>query len=149
MIVPPYRGIGPVREVSGLGDEKGLIPVGATYRSRQYPHIFAAGAAIQLKPKMTTLLPCGVFIPGTASAEMGRVAAINMAADLGYGEPVEKPASAMKSFYVLDSAGHGLFMSLGPQAWLNLQLNVPGPWGHWAKIMTEKYQMWQLQTGRY
>ena len=149
MIVPPYRGIGPVREVSGLGDEKGLIPVNSTYRSRQYPHIFAAGTAIQLKPQMTTLLPCGVFIPGTASAEMGRVAAINMAADLGYGEPVEKPATAMKSFYVLDSAGHGLFMSLGPQAWLNVQLNVPGPWGHWAKIITEKYQMWQLQTGRY
>jgi sulfide:quinone oxidoreductase len=149
MIVPPYRGIGPVREVSGLGDEKGLIPVDATYRSRQYPHIFAAGAAIQLKPQRTTLLPCGVFIPGTASAEMGRVAAINMAADLGYGEPVEKPATAMKSFYVLDSAGHGLFMSLGPQAWLNVQLNVPGPWGHWAKVITEKYQMWQLQTGRY
>ena len=149
MIVPPYRGIGPVREVSGLGDEKGLIPVDATYRSRQYPHIFAAGAAIQLKPRGTTLLPCGVFIPSTASAEMGRVAAINMAADLGYGEPVEKPATAMKSFYVLDSAGHGLFMSLGPQAWLNVQLNVPGPWGHWAKVITEKYQMWQLQTGRY
>ena len=149
MIVPPYRGIGPVREVAGLGDERGLIPVDATYRSRQYPHIFAAGAAIQLKPKMTTLLPCGVFIPGTASAEMGRVAAINMAADLGYGEPVEKPATAMKSFYVLDSAGHGLFMSLGPQAWLNAQLNVPGPWGHWAKVIAEKYQMWQLQTGRY
>lgn len=149
MIVPPYRGIGPVREVPELGDENGLIPVDATYRSLRYPHIFAAGAAIQLKPRVKTLLPCGVFVPGTASAEMGRVAATNMAADLGYGEPVEKPANEMKSFYVLDSAGHGLFMSLGPQAWLNAQLNLPGPWGHWAKIMTEKYQLWQLQTGRY
>jgi sulfide:quinone oxidoreductase len=149
MIVPPYRGIGPVREVPGLGDEKGLIPVDATYRSRQYPNIFGAGAAIQLKPPVTTLLPCGVFIPGTASAEMGRVAATNMAADLGYGKPLEKPAAEMKSFYVLDSAGHGLFMSLGPQSWLNVQLNVPGPWGHWAKVMTEKYQMWQLQSRRY
>jgi hypothetical protein len=80
---------------------------------------------------------------------MGRIAAANIAADLGYGEPVKKPATAMKSFYVLDSVGHGLFMSLGPQSWLNVQLNVPGPWGHWAKQMTEKYQMWQLQSGRY
>ena len=24
-----------------------------------------------------------------------------------------------------------------------------GPWGHWAKIMADKYQMWQLQSGRY
>jgi sulfide:quinone oxidoreductase len=149
MIVPPYRGIPPVREVPGLGDRDGHISVDANYRSQQYPDIFAAGAAIQLKPQVTTLLPCGVFIPGTASAEMGRVAATNMAADLGYGEPLEKPPTEMKSFYVLDSAGHGLFMSLGPQSWLNVQLNVPGPWGHWAKVMTEKYQMWQLQSGRY
>jgi sulfide:quinone oxidoreductase len=149
MIVPPYRGIGPVRQVPGLGDEKGHIPVDGTYRSQGYPHIFAAGAAIQLKPQVITGLPCGVLIPGTASAEMGRVAATNIAADLGYGSPIEKPATAMKSFYVLDSAGHGLFMSLGAQSWLNVQLNVPGPWGHWAKIMTEKYQMWQLQSGRY
>ncbi len=149
MIVPPYRGIGPVREAPGLGDEEGRIPVDATYRSRSYPHIFAAGAAVQLEPQVTTLLPCGVFIPGTASAEMGRLAATNIAADLGYGEPVEKPVTAMKSFYVMDSAGHGLFMSLGPQSWSNVQLNIPGPWGHWAKIVAEKYQMWQLQSGRY
>jgi len=149
MIVPAYRGIRPVREVPGLSDKDGRIPVDGDYRSQQYPDIFAAGAAIQLKPQVTTLLPCGVFIPGTASAEMGRAAATNIAADLGYGELLEKPATAMKSFYVLDSAGHGLFMSLGPQSWLNVQLNVPGPWGHWAKVMTEKYQMWQLQSGRY
>jgi sulfide:quinone oxidoreductase len=149
MIIPPYRGIRPVREVPDLGDAEGRIPVDATYRSRKYPHIFAAGAAIQLKSQGRMVLPCGVFVPGTASAEMGRIAATNIAADLGYGEPVEKPATSMKSFYVLDSAGHGLFMSLGPQSWLNVQLNVPGPWGHWAKTMAEKYQMWQLQSGRY
>jgi len=149
MIVPPYRGISPVREVPNLGDKDGRIPVDGTYRSEHYPNIHAAGAAIQLKPQVTTLLPCGVFVPGTVSAEMGRVAAANIAADLGYGERIEKPATAMKSFYVFDSAGHGLFMSLGPQSWLNLQLNMPGPWGHWAKLMAEKYQMWQLQSGRY
>jgi len=149
MIVPPYRGIKPVREVPNLGDEEGRIPVDVYYRSQQYKNIFAAGAAIQLKSRVTTLLPCGVFVPGTVSAEMGRMAATNIAADLGYGERIEKPATGMKSFYVFDSAGHGLFMSLGPQAWLNVQINVPGPWGHWAKIMTEKYQMWQLQSGRY
>lgn len=149
MIVPPYRGIKPVREVANLGDESGRVPVDAYYRSKHYPDIFAAGVAVQLKPQVTTLLPCGVLVPGTVSAEMGRVAAANMAADLGYGEPVEKPANALKSFYVLDSAGHGLFMSLGSQSWLNVQLNVRGPWGHWAKRITERYQMWQLQTGRY
>jgi len=149
MIVPPYRGIKPVREVSNLGNKDGRIPVDAAYRSQNFPNIFAAGAAVQLKPQVITLLPCGVFVPGTASAEMGRIAAANIAADLGYGERVEKPVTTMKSFYVFDSAGHGLLMSLGPQSWLNVQLNIPGPWGHWAKIMTEKYQMWQLQTGRH
>lgn len=149
MIVPSYRGIQPVRDVPNLGDADGRIPVDATYRSQIYPDIFAAGVAIQLKPQTMTLLPCGVLVPGTASAEMGRVAAANIAADLGYGRPLKKPATALKSFYVLDSVGHGLFMSLGSQSWLNVQLSVPGPWGHWAKTITEKYQMWQLQSGRY
>lgn len=149
MIVPPYRSIEPLRSVPNLGDDKKGIPVDAYYRSLGVPTVFAAGAAIQLKPLTKSLLPCGVFIPGTASAEMGRVAAINIAADLGYGAPVEKSVKEMKSFYVLDSAGQGIFMSLGAQPWLNMQLNVPGPWGHWAKVMAEKYQMWQMQSGRY
>jgi sulfide:quinone oxidoreductase len=149
MLVPPFRGIKPVREVPGLGDERGRIPVDDYYRSLKYPDIFASGVAIQVKPEVSSLLPCDVLITGTVSAEMGRVAAANIAADLGYGSPVRKPASALKSFYVLDSGSHGLFMSLGSQSWLNLQLNVPGPWSHWAKVIAEKYQIWQIQTGRY
>ena len=149
MIVPMYRGIKPVRDVPGLADEDGRIPVDDYYRSPAYPDIFAAGVAIQIKRRTSTLLPCGVFVPGTVSAEMGRLAAVNLSADLGYGEMQKKPAGALKSFYVLDSGGRGLFMSLGSRSWLNLQLNVPGPWSHWAKIVAEKYQMWQLQSGRY
>lgn len=149
MIVPPYRGIKPVRDVPDLADEDGRIPVDDYYRSLAYPDIFAAGVAIQIKGPATTLLPCGVLVPGTVSAEMGRLAATNLAADLGYGQPQKRPAGALKSFYVLDSGDRGLFMSLSARSWLNLQLNVPGPWSHWAKVVAEKYQMWQLQSGRY
>lgn len=149
MIVPPYRGIKPVRDVLGLADNQGLIPVDDFYRSQIYPDIFAAGIAMQVKPQVQTTLPCGVLIPGTVSAEMGRGAAVNIAADLGHGEAMPKPAGDLKSFYVFDSGAHGLFMSLGSQRWLNVQLNIPGPWSHWAKVAAERYQMWQLQSGRY
>lgn len=149
MIVPPYRGIKPVRDVPNLGDAEGRIPVDDFYRSRTYPDISAAGIAMQVEPQVPTTLPCGVFIPGTVSAELGRGAAVNIAADLGHGEPVAKPAGGLKSFYVFDSGAHGLFMSLGTQRWLNVQLNIPGPWSHWAKVAAERYQMWQLQSGRY
>ena len=149
MIVPPYRGIQPISDVPNLADAEGRIPVDDFYRSRAYPDIFAAGIAMQVEPQAPTTLPCGVFIPGTVSAEMGRGAAVNMAADLGHGETVPKPSGGLKSFYVLDSGSQGLFMSLGPQSWLNVQLNIPGPWSHWAKVATERYQMWQLQSGRY
>jgi sulfide:quinone oxidoreductase len=148
MIVPPYRGIQPVQDVPHLGDEEGRIAVDDHYRSVHYPDIFAAGAAVQVKPSVSTLLPCGVFIPGTASSQMGRLAAANLAADLGYGSHEVKPPTDIKSLYVLDSGGHGLFMSLGSRSWLNVQVNIPGPWSHWAKVITEKYQMWQVQEGR-
>lgn len=149
MLVPPFKGIKPVRDVPGLGDEQGRIPVDDYYRSVSNPDIFAAGVAIQIKPQTSTLLPCDVLIPGTFSAEMGRLAAINIAADLGHTSPIHKPVNVLKAFYVLDSGSHGLFMSLGSQSWLTVQLNVPGPWSHWAKVMAEKYQMWQIQSGRY
>ncbi|MCA9960415.1 MAG: FAD-dependent oxidoreductase [Anaerolineales bacterium] len=148
MIVPPHRGIEPVCAVPNLGDEDGRIPVDDYYRSIHYPDIFAAGAAVQVKPKVSTLLPCGVFVPGSVSSEMGRVTAVNLAADLGHGTHKIKPPTDIKSLYVLDSGGHGLLMSLGPQSWLNVQVNIPGPWSHWAKVITEKYQMWQIQEGR-
>lgn len=149
MLVPPYRGIKAVRDVPGLADEQGRIPVDAYYRSQSQPDIFAAGVAVQVKPTTLTTLPCGVLITGAVSAEMGRVAAANMAADLGHGQPVAKPPQAIKALYVLDAGAHGLFLSLGAQPWQNLQISLPGPWSHWAKVVTEKYQMWQLQTGKY
>jgi sulfide:quinone oxidoreductase len=149
MLVPPYRGIKAVRDVPGLADTQGRIPIDDNYRSLSRPHIYAAGAAALVKPTTPTLLPCGVLITGAVSAEMGRVAAANIAADLGYGQPVSRPPDSIKALYVLDSGSHGLFMSLGAQPWLNLQVNLPGPWSHWAKVVTEKYQMWQLQTGKY
>jgi sulfide:quinone oxidoreductase len=149
MIVPPYRGIKPIRDVPDLGDTNGHIPVNQFYRSQTYPDIFAAGIATQVKPQVITTMPCGVFIPGTVSAKMGQGAAVNIAAELGYGELVAHSADSLKSFYVLDSGSQGLFMSLSSKSWLNIQLNIPGPWSHWAKIATERYQMWQLQSGRY
>jgi hypothetical protein len=79
---------------------------------------------------------------------MGRITAVNLAADLGHGQHEAKPPTDIKSLYVLDSGGHGLFMSLGSQSWLNVQINIPGPWSHWAKVITEKYQMWQVREGR-
>ena len=149
MIVPPYRGIRAVRETPELADGEGRIPVDDYLRSKAHPDIYAAGAAVQIKPATTSGLPLGVLVPGTASAEMGRLAAVNLAADFGHGELKPGSPEAIKSFYVLDSGGRGLFMSLGSQSWLNVQLNIPGPWSHWAKVMTERYQMWQLQSGRY
>ena len=149
MLVPPYRGIEAVQAAPGLADDQGRILVDAYYSSLTYLDIFAAGVAAQIKPTAKTVLPCGLLITGTMSAEMGRAAANNIAADLGFGQAVPKSLEVLKAFYVLDSGSHGLLMSLGSQPWLNLQLNLPGPWSHWAKMMAEKYQMWQIQQGKY
>jgi sulfide:quinone oxidoreductase len=149
MLVPTYRGIKPVRDVPGLADGEGRIPVDSYYRSLRFPSVFAAGVAMQVKPVVETLFPCGVFVPGVVSADMGRKAAANIAADLWLGQLVQKSVELDAFVYILDSGAQGLFISLGPQAWVNLQLNLPGPWSHWAKVIAEKYQMWQIQAGKY
>ena len=104
---------------------------------------------MQIRPRVETLFPSGVFVPGVVSAEMGRTAAANIAADLSHGLPVKKTQEEINAFYVLDSGAQGLFISLGPQSWLNLQINLPGPWSHWAKVIVERYQIRQLQMGNY
>ncbi len=148
MIIPPYKGTELVKQVPNLANEAGLIPIDEHYRSPAYSDIFAAGTAVQVEPKKhTNLLPLGVFTPSTVSSEMGRIAATNLAADLGYGNHEVKRPADINAVYVLDSGDKGLFLSLGPQSWLNVQLNLPGPFGHWAKVMTEKFQMWQIQSG--
>lgn len=149
MLIPPYRGIKPVREVSDLVDEQGLIPVDEYQRSVHDLDIYAAGTAAKIEGTSSGTLPLGRFTPGTVSAEMGRIAATNIAADLGHGDKRVRTEQELKAFYVLDSGGDGLLMSLGAQSWLNLQVKVPGPWSHWAKSLAERYQMWQVQTGIY
>lgn len=149
MLIPPYRGIKPLRDIPNLVNERGLIPVDDHQRSLAYPDIFAAGTATQIEHESAGLLPLGQFFPGTVSAEMGRIAATNIAADFGVGTPRVRTDETLKAFYVLDSGGEGLLMSLGAQPWLNLQMRVPGPWSHWAKSMVERYQMWQVQIGKY
>jgi sulfide:quinone oxidoreductase len=149
VIVPPYIGIGPVRETPDLADARGQIPVDDYYKSTKYPSIYAVGTAIQIEPTDKPLLPCGILVTGKVSAEMGRIAAANIAADFGVGVPIQKSPRDLKDFYVLDSGSQGLFMSLGSQPWLNLQVNLPGPWSHWAKVIAEDYQMWQLKSGRF
>jgi sulfide:quinone oxidoreductase len=150
MLIPAYRGIKPVQAVTGLADEAGQIPVDPYYRSPRYLNIFAAGVAMQVKSAKSHIFPCGVFTPGVMSAEMGRAAAINLAADLGYGYPIPRSADGLEEFlYVLDMGSQGLFISFGSHSWLNLQTRLPGPWSHWAKIIAEKYQMYQLQAGKF
>ena len=149
MLVPPQQGIQPIRKIPGLTDVEGRIPVDGYYRSLQYPGIFAAGGTMRIEPKVETLFPCGVFVPGVVSAEMGRAAAANIAADYRHGSPMKKRQEEINAFYVLDSGVQGLFVSLGPQSWLNLQINLPGPWSRWAKVLAEKYRLRQLQMGNY
>ena len=125
------------------------IEVDEYQRSTTHPAIYAAGTSAKMEPASSTLLPLERFVPGTVSAELGRIAARNIAADLGHGGPYPRTEESLKGFYVLDTSGEGTLMSLGTQSWLNLQLRVPGPWSHWAKSVAERYQMWQLQTGQY
>ncbi|MFN8459091.1 MAG: hypothetical protein U0401_31325 [Anaerolineae bacterium] len=44
-----------------------------------------------------------MLIPGTFSAGIGRIATINIAADVGHGSPIHKPVNVLKAFYVLNS----------------------------------------------
>jgi len=139
-VLPPLRGIDPVRAVEAITTPSGFVRVDPLYRTHDYPEIFACGVAVHIDPPEATRIPCAVPRTGYISEEMARVVAYNIAAVLKGRRPVALPPSSIDAKYVLDAGNTGIIFSsdhfIGPRdhTWL-----IPGPEAHWAKVAFEKY----------
>jgi sulfide:quinone oxidoreductase len=140
MFAPRFVGVDPVRALDEITTATGLVRVGATYQTLDYPEVFAAGVAVQVDPPEHTEVPCGVPKTGYLSEEMARVVAHNVVASIA-GEPlVRLPPASIDAKCILDAGNNGIIMTsdrfLEPRqhAWL-----IPGPEAHWAKLAFEKY----------
>ncbi|MGB7416134.1 MAG: FAD/NAD(P)-binding oxidoreductase, partial [Thermosynechococcaceae cyanobacterium] len=83
MLLPPFRGPRFVREVEGLGDAKGLLPVLPTYQHPDFASVYSVGVVTQLAPPEQTPIPIGVPKTGQMTEAMGMAVAHNIAIKLG------------------------------------------------------------------
>jgi len=90
VLIPAFYGAQVVRDVDGLGNPRGFIPVDKHLRSTAFPSIYAVGVSVAIAPPVPTAVPVGVPKTGHMSEEMATRAAANIAAEVtGDGELVD------------------------------------------------------------
>ncbi|MEZ5102106.1 MAG: FAD-dependent oxidoreductase [Thermoleophilia bacterium] len=149
MIVPPFRGVDAITSSEGLGNAKGFVPITSQYRHPEHEAVFAAGVDVAIAPRSETLVPTGVPKTGYMSERMAKVAARNIAADLGHGSHVDEPLDELGAICILDGGNAGIILKtdrvLGDAEHAHL---IQGPHAHWAKLAFERLFLASRRRGK-
>ena len=149
MFIPPFLGQDFLKDVPGLADPKGYIPVRDTYQSVDHDNIYAVGIAAQVLAPWQTPTPVGIPKTGFPSEQMAHVAAKNIAHQVRGEAPSEtKEFADIKAICVMDAGNNGVIIladkMLPPRKHGVL---VPGPQAHLMKLGFEKYFLWKMKGG--
>jgi sulfide:quinone oxidoreductase len=152
MILPAFRGVEFIRQVPGLADEKGFIPILPTQRHPDFPHIYTVGVSIKLAQPDVTPVPIGMPKSGQMTEAMATAAAHNIAVDLG----------AIKAPQIIPTLDALCFAEFGDTGIAYIAAPVipdpatgkrrssyamRGPWIVWAKAAFEEYFMIKMRQG--
>ncbi|MCC5601907.1 NAD(P)/FAD-dependent oxidoreductase [Nostoc favosum] len=151
MVLPPFRGPRFLREVPGLTDAKGFVPVLPSYRHPKFDSIYAVGVVTQLKPIEQTPIPIGVPKVGLMTEEMTLSVAHNIALELGVISGYQiKPTLQAVCFADFGNTG-ALFLAdpLLPDTEGNRHraITYKGAWVSWIKSAFEKYFLTKMRLG--
>jgi sulfide:quinone oxidoreductase len=152
MFLPPFQGAQFLKDIPGLTDEKGFLPVLDTYQHPDYPSIYSAGVITQLDPPEQTEVPLGAPKTGQMTESMAMAVAHNIARELGAikASPV-KPS--LEAICMADFGDTGIIFIAAPV--------VPDPtvghrrhatalrgiWVNWAKNAFEWYFLAKMRWG--
>jgi sulfide:quinone oxidoreductase len=148
IVIPPFTGVQAILDSPGIGDARGFVPVNDRYQHPDFPNIYAAGVAVQVKPPEPTEVPTGVPKTGWMAEAMAKVAALNIFADITGADHEEKPFADIAPLCIMDGGNQGVIIALDrvfkPR---KFEVMVPGPWAHWAKLAFERYYMAKMRKG--
>lgn len=148
IIMPPLTGSVDIWKSAGLTDAQGFVPITPAYRHVRMPHIYAAGIAARFAEPVA---PLGTIRPphtGYLSTQMGRIAAENLAAELGYGNPTSRPFPNLLDFRIIDGGSAGAVLtSRGEEHLQHTAQELTGTAAHELKESAEQFLIWRLRTG--
>lgn len=152
MVLPPFRGPKFLREIPGLTDAKGFVPVLPTYRHPDFDSVYAVGVVTQLKPPESTPIPIGVPKVGQMIEEMAMAVAHNLALALGVrsGSPL---APTLQAICFADFGDNGALFFADPllpnplTGKRHRSFTTKGIWISWVKAGFEQYFMNKMRLG--
>jgi sulfide:quinone oxidoreductase len=152
MLLPPFRGPRFVRQVPGLSNQDGFIPVLPTYRHPEYASIYAIGVVVEIKPQEETPIPLGVPKTGQMTEAMGMAVAHNIAIELGVisAQPVTPTLDAICFADFGDTGILFLANPVLPDVFTGKRrraVALSGAWVSWAKTAFEKYFLAKMRFG--
>jgi sulfide:quinone oxidoreductase len=152
MVLPAFRGVQFVRDVPGLSDEKGFLPVLPTQRHAKFPEIYAAGVSIQLAQPDKTDIPIGMPKSGQMTEAMATAAAHNIAVELGaLNAPLNIPTLDALCFAEFGETGIAYIAAPvipDPETGKRrASYAARGPWVVWVKAAFEEYFMIKMRYG--
>ncbi|KGF72618.1 sulfide:quinone reductase [Neosynechococcus sphagnicola sy1] len=151
MVLPPFRGPRFLREVPGLTDAKGFVPILPTYRHPNFESIYAVGVITQLKAVEPTPIPTGAPKVGLMTEEMALAVAHNISLELGVISGLQlRPTLQAVCFADFGDTG-ALFLAdplLPDEAGhRHRALTYNGIWVGWMKSGFEKYFLTKMRLG--
>lgn len=152
MFLPPFRGAQFLKDVPGLTDEKGFMPVLNTYQHPDYPSIYSAGVITQLEPPEKTEIPLGAPKTGQMTESMAMAVAHNIARELG--EIKERPVKpSLEAICMADFGDTGIIFIAAPVVpdpsvgHRRHATALRGVWVNWAKQAFEWYFLLKMRFG--
>ncbi len=146
MMIPAFRGIKPLRDVTAMVNPRGFVKIDDYQRNPAYGNIFSTGVCVAIPPMEVTPVPVGVPKTGYMIESMSKALAQNIAAEIRGGAPDAK--GAWNAICLADMGDTGIAFVAMPQipprnvAWMK-----KGKWVHYAKVAFEKYFIRKMKKG--
>ncbi len=151
MIMPPFHGVDFVKNSPKLNaTPTGYLPVGDDYRHPDWPNVWAAGIAVDVKPPFTPgKIPFTIPKTGYPSDETGKIVAENVTRSLaGRSDLIKKPWGRIPGLCIMD-AGKKEVILLSTSLFKprTFAIMMPNVIYDVVKLMLEKYFLWKVRNG--
>lgn len=152
MILPAFKGAQFIRDVPGLGDERGFIPILPTQQHASFENIYAVGVSVKLAQPDKTPVPIGLPKSGQMAEAMATAAAHNIAVELGAIDSSLK-IPTLEALCFAEFGDTGIAYIAAPvlpdpeTGQRKYSYAVRGPWVVWVKAAFEEYFMTKIRLG--